>query len=110
MSMVRCDECNRAIDSDDDPECFVPGEVTATSIDRVYCQSCRERLKVGDCAEELDPCTCSWGVDQTCGERIIKRKDRYCPQHGNADPDMERDAKIDREMERQERDDIPDYD
>jgi hypothetical protein len=35
MSMVRCDQCSRAIDSDDDPDCFIEE-------DRVLCESCRD--------------------------------------------------------------------
>lgn len=42
MSMVRCDGCDRFIDSDDDPECFWPPEVTPNSDDKVYCEWCRE--------------------------------------------------------------------
>lgn len=42
MSMVRCSECEHVFSSDDDPDCFV-NEVTATSIDIVLCQWCRDR-------------------------------------------------------------------
>jgi hypothetical protein len=35
MSMIRCDRCERLIDSDDDPECFVE------KTDEVLCEWCR---------------------------------------------------------------------
>lgn len=41
MSMVRCDGCERIIDSDGDPDCFVPQ-------DAVHCQWCREAIETPD--------------------------------------------------------------
>jgi hypothetical protein len=35
MSMCKCDQCDRLIDSDDDPECFVGDTSTR-------CEYCRE--------------------------------------------------------------------
>lgn len=40
MSMIRCDECSRLVDSDDDPECFL----TRDRKDWIVCEVCRERL------------------------------------------------------------------
>lgn len=37
MSMIYCDNCGSAFDSDDDPECFVE--------DLVYCEKCRNSLE-----------------------------------------------------------------
>lgn len=44
MSMIRCEQCERLIDSDDDPECFVenPGLPGAMG-DEVLCEWCREK-------------------------------------------------------------------
>jgi hypothetical protein len=36
MSMVMCERCDRMIDSDDDPDCFVENP------DAVLCEWCRE--------------------------------------------------------------------
>lgn len=45
MSMMRCDRCDRFIDSDDDPECFV--EVPWMNLEEhIWCEKCR--------AEEFD--------------------------------------------------------
>lgn len=38
MSMIRCDECDRIFDSDDDPGCFDEDG------DRVICEPCREEI------------------------------------------------------------------
>lgn len=35
MSMILCDKCDRAIDTDEDPDCF-------TEFDSIRCESCRE--------------------------------------------------------------------
>ncbi len=39
MSLVICDKCGDVIDSDDDPECFIPPS------DGALCQSCRESIE-----------------------------------------------------------------
>lgn len=44
MSMVRCTECDAVFSSDDDPDCFV-NPVTATSVDIVRCQWCRDQFE-----------------------------------------------------------------
>lgn len=38
MSMIRCDLCDRLIDSDDDPDCFVEGNPSGC-----FCEPCRDR-------------------------------------------------------------------
>ena len=38
MSMIRCDECERLIDSDDDPDCFIDTSPTTTVS---LCERCR---------------------------------------------------------------------
>lgn len=45
MSMCRCDRCSRAIDSDEDMECFVehPAHSISGAPDIVLCEPCRER-------------------------------------------------------------------
>ena len=41
MSIMRCDRCDRMIDTDDDPEAFV--EVPWLDLaERVWCEPCRE--------------------------------------------------------------------
>lgn len=40
MSMIRCDLCNRLIDSDDDPDCFVEGNPSGC-----FCERCREQAE-----------------------------------------------------------------
>lgn len=40
MSMVRCDDCSRPIDSDDDPDCFIETSPTTTVC---LCETCRDR-------------------------------------------------------------------
>lgn len=41
MSMICCDRCDKFIDSDDDPGCFV--EVPWLNLDeRIWCEDCRE--------------------------------------------------------------------
>lgn len=41
MSIIRCDRCDRFIDSDFDPSCFV--EVPWLNLEeRVWCESCRD--------------------------------------------------------------------
>lgn len=41
MSMMRCDRCERNIDTDDDPEAFV--EVPWLDlVERVWCEPCRD--------------------------------------------------------------------
>jgi hypothetical protein len=42
MSMIICQGCDRLIDSDDDPGCFL--DVGSNQI-KVLCESCRERLQ-----------------------------------------------------------------
>lgn len=45
MSMVMCESCDRPIDSDDDPECFVEvGNMRRLHQTKVLCEPCRERL------------------------------------------------------------------
>lgn len=39
MSMVICHRCDNLIDSDDDPDCFIPLGEGRT---RVYCEACRD--------------------------------------------------------------------
>jgi len=42
MSMIRCTNCAALIDSDDDPDCFIPPD----KIDKrghVWCETCRDR-------------------------------------------------------------------
>ncbi len=41
MSMVICERCDRAIDSDDDPGCFIDN--AGWCADEIACESCRER-------------------------------------------------------------------
>ncbi len=44
MSMIRCEDCSRLIDSDDDPDCFVyVGNYKRLHDDKVMCEPCRER-------------------------------------------------------------------
>lgn len=44
MSMVRCEECERFIDSDEDPECFVEvGNMKRLHKEIILCEPCRER-------------------------------------------------------------------
>lgn len=45
MSMIRCEDCDRIIDSDDDPECFVEvGNMRHLYKTKILCEPCRERL------------------------------------------------------------------
>lgn len=45
MSMVMCERCDRMIDSDDDPDCFVENPGLPGSMgDQVLCEWCRETL------------------------------------------------------------------
>jgi hypothetical protein len=55
MSMIFCQGCDCLIDSDDDPECFVPDPRQSLKPypDLVLCESCRERREME--AEESDP-------------------------------------------------------
>ena len=39
MSMVRCTDCSRLIDSDDHPECFVE------ETDKILCEGCLEEYE-----------------------------------------------------------------
>lgn len=44
MSMMICEDCDRAIDSDDDPECFVEvGNMRRLHAEIILCENCRER-------------------------------------------------------------------
>jgi hypothetical protein len=44
MSMVICEDCERQIDSDDDPNCFVEtGNMRRLHETTVLCENCRER-------------------------------------------------------------------
>ena len=45
MSMIRCEWCERLIDSDDDPDCF------AENPEEVLCEWCRDKRY----AEQTDP-------------------------------------------------------
>ena len=43
MSMIRCDGCDRIIDSDDDPDCFVEvGNMRRMNFTKVMCERCRD--------------------------------------------------------------------
>ncbi len=46
--MVRCDDCEHLIDSDDDPDCFIPFARQERFVqnyrDAVLCEWCRETL------------------------------------------------------------------
>lgn len=45
MSIVLCETCDRLIDSDEDPDCFVEiGNMRRLVYTEVMCASCRERL------------------------------------------------------------------
>lgn len=44
MSMCRCDGCDRLIDSDDDPDCFVEvGNMRRLHKEIILCEPCREK-------------------------------------------------------------------
>lgn len=43
MSMIRCDSCDRPIDSDDDPECINNDGYSLGLPVIVLCEPCRER-------------------------------------------------------------------
>jgi len=44
MSMIRCEQCERLIDSDDDPDCFIENPGMPGSMgDEVLCEWCREK-------------------------------------------------------------------
>ena len=44
MSMCVCESCDRYIDSDDDPDCFVEvGNMRRLHQTKVMCEPCRER-------------------------------------------------------------------
>lgn len=45
MSMVLCDECEKLIDSDDDPACFIEKSKLQTL---VICEWCRDDLGYDD--------------------------------------------------------------
>ncbi len=53
MSMVMCERCDRFIDSDDDPDCFVenPGLPGAMG-DEVLCEWCREKREAEQEAQD----------------------------------------------------------
>lgn len=45
MSIIICESCDRMIDSDDDPDCFVEvGNMRRMHQTAVYCEPCRERM------------------------------------------------------------------
>ena len=44
--MIRCDECDRMFDSDDDPDCFVEaGNMRRMTKDAVICEGCRDTME-----------------------------------------------------------------
>jgi hypothetical protein len=46
MSMILCESCDRLIDSDDDPDCFVEvGNMRRMTSTMVLCEPCRERME-----------------------------------------------------------------
>jgi len=46
MSMIVCERCDRYIDSDDDPDCFVEvGNMRRLHQTKVLCEFCRDKLE-----------------------------------------------------------------
>lgn len=45
MSMVNCTRCDRYIDSDDDPDCFVddPRHSLKGNVEIILCEPCRDK-------------------------------------------------------------------
>ena len=44
MSMITCEDCDRLIDSDDDPDCFVyTGNYKRQHHEKVMCENCRQK-------------------------------------------------------------------
>ena len=44
MSMCICQDCDRMIDSDDDPDCFVEvGNMRRMTFTEIVCEACREK-------------------------------------------------------------------
>jgi hypothetical protein len=43
MSVIRCDQCSRQIDTDDDAECVVG--------DEILCESCRDDVETKELSE-----------------------------------------------------------
>jgi hypothetical protein len=44
MSIITCDRCDRYIDSDRDPDCFVEvGNMRAQTRNAVWCETCRDK-------------------------------------------------------------------
>ena len=53
MSMINCGNCGRAIDSDDDPECFIEvGNMRSQHKTIVRCEPCREEDEADRIAAE----------------------------------------------------------
>lgn len=52
MSMIVCEWCDRYIDSNDDPDCFVLVSVNGTNqkCDMVICEACRDEQDKDDVA------------------------------------------------------------
>ena len=104
MSIIRCYDCDRSIDTD-----FLPSETLETKYgDIELCEDCAmKREEIADREARMKAaCTCTeWTVHPTDLEPPEgKKRDKYCPIHG-IDPDDARDAQQDRciqQMENQE--------
>lgn len=103
MSVLRCTRCSALIDSDDDPACFVENPGLPGSMgDQVLCEPCRDREESERDRGDEPRCTClrrdQRYMDSPYDTPDIIRRDPSCEVHGR-DPDRERDARIDRELE-----------
>lgn len=68
MSIARCDSCERLIDTDDDPDCFIDTSPTTTVCRCVACRDAdaRERQqhqRCLHCGVYADECRCDGGMD-----------------------------------------------
>ena len=53
VSMIRCEQCEWLIDSDDDPECFVyVGNYKRLHAEIVLCEKCRDDREAEQCAQD----------------------------------------------------------